>query len=188
MGMLTAQAPPHNAEIYASHHTLNAQIEGAPVPVRRADLTAVVEIPDATGQLLEIDLEEWDPSDLPRRSSWSDGYPLTPSTSYGSQPREISPSTSPFSNHESWLSKQVLSAYAKDVTEEQLLQAVTHRVEEARKQYELALKVEEQMINNILSRGKVLGCMNERRRCELGKEIERMAERIRRSFVEMDDL
>jgi hypothetical protein len=188
MGMLTAQAPPHNQEIYASHHTLNAQIEGAPAPVKRASFSAVVEIPDSAGQPLEIDLEEWDPSDLPRRSSWSDGYPLTPTTSQGSEPTIISPSTSPLINHASWLSTQVLSAYAKDVTEEQLLRTVTQRVEEARRQYELALKIEEQMINNILSRGKVLGCMNERRRCELGREIERMAERIRRSFSDMDDL
>jgi hypothetical protein len=188
LGMLTAQAPPRNEEIYASHHTLNAQIEGASPHEKRASLSTVVEIPDSTGQsILEIDLNDIDPSDLPRKYSWSEGYALTPSTSLNSDSVESALSTSPLSNHTSWLSNQVLSAYAKDVTEQQLLDTVTQRAESLRKQYELALKVEEQMRNDILVRGKVLGCLNEMRRVELRKERERMAERIRKSFC-MDDL
>jgi hypothetical protein len=180
LGMLTAQAPPYNQEVYASHHTLNAQIEGASVPT-------VVEIPDATGQTLEIDLNDYDPSDLPRRYSWSENSAFSPSVSFGSESAESALSTSPLSNHTSWFSNQVLSAYATDVTEQQLLETVTQRAETLRKQYELALKIEEQMRNDILARGKVLGCLNEKRRVELRKEREKMADRIRRSFG-MDDL
>jgi hypothetical protein len=188
--MLTAQAPPHNDEIYASHHTSNAQIEGAYPSTRRDSLLEVVQIPDTTGNLLDIDLSDYDPSDLSRKYSWPENNAFAPPAS---EPRFVTPSTSPLSNQTSWLSNQILSAYAKDVTEQQLMDTVAQRAEALRKQFEalkrqleMATKVEQQMKDPYL-REKVLGCLNERRNAEWGKERERVAQRIRMSF-EVDDL
>jgi len=175
--MLTAQAPPRIEDAYASHHTLNAEIEVAEPPQRkRVHSVHVVEIPDLKGEMMEINLEHYDPSEFPSHDPFS---PLTPSIS--NQEDELSsPSTSP-PNSGSFSSNYVLSSYTADITEQQLLDTVTQRAQSLKKQYEVALQLQEQVFADAALKTKMLECLNERRRVELRRERERMAERCRKS-------
>jgi hypothetical protein len=170
--MLTAQAPPRNEAIYETHHTQNAEIEGeSPKPNTYSNY--ILPIPDTDGNILELDLADYDPAELTlslqrsRHDSFNSGYLFSTD----------SPSSSP---PVSWAATHLLSAYSCDLTEDQLLDAVSHRAEALKKQYEQALKVEEQVSRDISVRKKILGMLNERRKEELRRERERMAQRMRR--------
>ncbi|KAF2430240.1 hypothetical protein EJ08DRAFT_697532 [Tothia fuscella] len=180
MGRLTAEAPPRDVDDYASHHTQNAEIEGVEEQVdvgRRGSSFSwyTLPIPDKEGKIFEMDISEYDPAELTlsRSRSRRDSFDYYNALA--------SPSISPPPDH---MSSHLLIAYSSNLTEEELLDAVVKRTDEAKRQYANAMRLMEQVKKDGEVRKKVLGMLNERRKEELRRERERMAWRMRRIGVE----
>jgi len=180
LGMLTAQAPPRSAELYESHHTLNADVEEFPSPNngRAASPPHFVTLPDHEGNPVEIDLNDYDPAEFPRPSRSYRSDSIISST------MELASSRRPSSS---------LALYEHEITEPQLITMANQRADdlqrqicELRRQLEGAEKTRE-MVKDPQCRRQMIGLLNERRRDELCKQRQELARRIR-SSVDIIDL
>jgi hypothetical protein len=185
LGMLTAQEPPRSGEVYESHHTLNAEVEGFPPPpmndgrLERADVMA---LPDISGNPIEINLADYDPKS-PFRSARVDSF-----NSYSS------PVVSPFgSPARSCSISASLKVYEQEISEPQLVSLVSQRtsdlqrqLEDLKQQLEVAERTRDLVTNDKEARTSMTKVLNERRRDELWKGRQEMARIIRGSVENLD--
>lgn len=183
--MLTAHAPPRFQEVYESHHTSNAEVEGFPLPPmndEQFEAPAVITLPDASGNLIKINLADYDPKS-PHRSGRADSFntsSLTNGSPYGSLDRRFSISVS-------------LKVYEQEISEPQLLNLVSQRagnlqrqLEDLKRQLEVAERTRDLIIGDKAARTSMARGLNERRRDELWRGRREMAKMIRGTVENLD--
>jgi hypothetical protein len=184
--MLTAQAPPRSEEVYESHHTLNADVEGFPSPPRNNDILKapdVIALPDLTGNPVEINLADYDLPNSPSRRARMDSFINYPT-----------PDTSPFgSPSQAYDMSASLKLYEQDISEQYLVSLVSERtvdlrrqLENLNRQLEAAEKTRDLVTCDRQARARMTRVLNERRRDELCRQRREMARRIRGSVDDID--
>lgn len=185
LGMLTAQVPPRSEEVYESHHTLNAEVEGFPPPPmndEQFETPAVMALPDTSGIPIEINLADYDPKSpyrLARADSFN-SYSSLDVPQFGSPPRRFSISAS-------------LKVYEQEISEPQLVSLVSERtndlqrqLEDLKRQLEVAERTRDLVISDKAARTSMTKVLNERRRDELWRGRQEMAKMIRGTVENLD--
>jgi hypothetical protein len=185
LGMLTAQAPPRSEEIYESHHTLNAEVEGFPPPPmndEQLEAPNIMALPTTSGNPIEINLADYDPKSpfrLARADSFNSHSPPD-TTPFGSPSRSYSISAS-------------LKLYEQEISEPQLVSLVSQRtndlqrqLEDLKQQLEVAERTRDLVISDREARTSMTRVLNERRRDELWRGRREMARIIRGSVDNLD--
>jgi hypothetical protein len=183
--MLTAQAPPRSEEVYESHHTLNAEVEGFPPPPmndEHVEVAAVMALPDTSGNPIEINLADYDPKS-PFRLTRADSF-----NSYSSA--DVSPFRSP---SRSYSISASLKLYEQEISETQLVSLVSQRtndlqrqLEDLKRQLEVAERTRDLVISDKAARASMMRVLNERRRDELWRGRQEMARMIRGTVENLD--
>ncbi|TID20696.1 hypothetical protein E6O75_ATG05460 [Venturia nashicola] len=185
LGMLTAHAPPRSEKIYESHHTLNAEVEGFPPPPtndEQIDAPAIIALPDASGNPININLADYDPEPT-RRPERADSFNVHSSpdgSPYGSPCRRFSISAS-------------LKVYEQEIFEPQLVTLVSQRtddlqrkLEDLKRQLEIAERTRNLVISDKAARASMTRVLNQRRRDELWRGRREMAKMIRGTVENLD--
>lgn len=183
--MLTAHAPPRSEEVYESHHTLNAEVEGFPLPPmndENFEAPAVIALPDASGNPIKINLADYDPRSTHRmqRADLFDNSFSPNGSPYDSPSRRFSISAS-------------LKVYEQEISEPQLVTLVSQRtddlqrqLEDLKRQLEVAERTRDLVISDSAARTSMARVLNDRRRDELWRGRREMAKMIRGTVENLD--
>lgn len=183
--MLTAHAPPRSEENYESHHTSNLEVEGFPPPPMNDEqfsAPAVIALPDASGNPININLADYDPKS-PHRHERVDSFNISSSPNespFGSPSRRFSISAS-------------LKVYEQEISEPQLVTLVSQRTDDLQRQLkdlqrqlEVAEQTRDLVTSDKAARTSMARVLNERRRDELWRGRREMAKMIRGTVENLD--